>query len=532
MAVDNVNVDTILIELYKAVKMHNFYPEGHPHFESALDRSFNVLKGFIDENGELKLNIDQKGFYLNKEPLAQGFEELKSMATKLFLRRVKEMTITWRVTKEEIKAFIQLFGLEPEELLQKGGVEDFFLEKDVVGILLNEMRYEDLKKLKRELEEKKKEEEEEKKGAEGEEELEELSMGDAEAVDKARGEVGPEEEEELSSLLERLKTERDLLRYNDISVRVRERLDPLLITRAFVGAFPAVTLFLDHSQASSGLGSDLRSIASEQLDSLLVKEDLIRYLIGRAGAKEEPERKTVQRLILRCGEGAIEILLEILVDAPDASTRRNIFDTAVMFGKKLFPHLEKRIQSPKWYEVRQMVALLGELGDPAHIDKLEEAYGNEDTRVKREVLRSLARIPSSSSTAFLLKALEEEEASLMTQAIVSLGMLRDPAAIESIGEIALKWEPFADNHEPKKEAIKALGIIGDRRAVGCLTKILLKKAWFGKRAYGECRSLAANSLGMIGGEEAYGAIEEVCGSSEGELYKTCKRILEGREKRA
>ena len=152
MAVDNVNVDTILIELYKAVKMHNFYPEGHPHFESALDRSFNVLKGFIDENGELKLNIDQKGFYLNKEPLAQGFEELKSMATKLFLRRVKEMTITWRVTKEEIKAFIQLFGLEPEELLQKGGVEDFFLEKDVVGILLNEMRYEDLKKLKRELE--------------------------------------------------------------------------------------------------------------------------------------------------------------------------------------------------------------------------------------------------------------------------------------------------------------------------------------------------------------------------------------------
>jgi hypothetical protein len=35
---------------------------------------------------------------------------------------------------------------------------------------------------------------------------------------------------------------------------------------------------------------------------------------------------------------------------------------------------------------------------------------------------------------------------------------------------------------------------------------------------------------MIGGEEAYQALEKVSQGSTGELYNTCKRILDGREK--
>ncbi|MBI5587783.1 MAG: HEAT repeat domain-containing protein, partial [Deltaproteobacteria bacterium] len=103
-------------------------------------------------------------------------------------------------------------------------------------------------------------------------------------------------------------------------------------------------------------------------------------------------------------------------------------------------------------------------------------------------------------------------------------------AIDVLGKIALRWEPFADTQDAKREAIKALGIIGDPRAVPYLTSVLFKKAWIGKRTNEEVRSLAAYSLGMIGGAGAFDAIEQVEKSSRGELYITCKRILEGREK--
>jgi HEAT repeat protein len=179
-----------------------------------------------------------------------------------------------------------------------------------------------------------------------------------------------------------------------------------------------------------------------------------------------------------------------------------------------------------------MVALLGEIGDPATIDMLQQTYLHENLRVRREVLKSMARIASDRSTQFLIKALDEPDKALVNQAITSLGMLRDPAAIERLGEIALSWDSFAESQEAKREAIKALGIIGDQRAVGCLTKILLKKRWFSKVTNEDFRALSANALGMIGGEDAFKAIEKVLGGSEGDLFNTCKRILDGREKKA
>ena len=222
-------------------------------------------------------------------------------------------------------------------------------------------------------------------------------------------------------------------------------------------------------------------------------------------------------------------MLNALIDAQEASRRRNIFNATILFGKKILPLVHKELDNEQWYAVRQMVALLGELGDPSTINLLEYAYANEDLRVKKEVLKSLARIQGAASTAFLLRTLDEEDQALVIQAIISLGMLRDSSAVDEIGKIALKWKPFSDNQDSKREAIKALGIISDTRAIPYLTKILLKTRWFNKQVYEDARSLAANSLNMIGGEEAYKAIAKVRANSTGELYNICKRILDGKE---
>ena len=84
--------------------------------------------------------------------------------------------------------------------------------------------------------------------------------------------------------------------------------------------------------------------------------------------------------------------------------------------------------------------------------------------------------------------------------------------------------------ESKKEAIKALGLIGDEKAVPYLIRILFRRVWFGKKSHEGVRSLAAYSLGMIGTMEAFDAVEAASKSSGGELYSACKRILERRER--
>ncbi len=159
MPTDALTYTTILIELHKAVKMRNFYPQGHPNLDAAFGKAYGLLKKQLDESGDIKWRVDHKGFYIDKAPIAPGNETLAGLAKKLFFRRIKEITITPAATPADIKNFMTILDMEPEALFEKGGIEVFIAENDITGILLNEMRYEDLAKLKNELEEKRQEDE-------------------------------------------------------------------------------------------------------------------------------------------------------------------------------------------------------------------------------------------------------------------------------------------------------------------------------------------------------------------------------------
>ncbi len=529
-----LDYNNILIELNKAVKMHNFYPKGHPSLDLALNNCFKLIKEGMEDHEELTLTLDPKGFYTDKTPIAQNNAELAALAKKFFYRRIKELTFTPRLNEKELKGLLNILRIEPDELQTQGGAEAFFAELDIYGILLNEMRYEELLRLKKELEAKAKEEEEEKllaaegtkKAVDGEEERAEE---EEEEPEPPTPEELAKEDEQLSALLKKLESETDLLKYNDTSVRILTIANTLVDGNRFDELLPTMLTFYRHSTPASELHVDLRTVALERLDALLAYDQTIKYLIHKVGNKIEENREIIQRLILRAEERSIHFLLNALIDAQEASRRRNIFNATILFGRKILPLVHKELDNERWYAVRQMVALLGELGDPSTITLLEYAYTNDDLRVKKEILKSLARIQGPVSTAFLLRALEEEEEALVIQAIISLGMLRDPSVIDQIGKIALKWRRFSDDQEPKREAIKSLGIIGDINAVPYLTKVLLKTKWINKQVYEEARALAANSLGMIGGEDAYKAIAKVAPSSDGELYNICKRILDARD---
>lgn len=534
MAVEPVNYSTILIELNKAVKMHNFYPQGHPQLVSALGKAFNTIKNALKERSEIKLKIDLKGFYDEKLPIAQGNPEILGLAKKLYLRRVKELTITQSVTLSDLKTLISVIKMEQEDIIANGGLESIFAVKDVTGVLFNEVRYEDLKKLKKELEEK--QHDEEKTIAEATEKKEEKPAPAGEATQTKDSEPQPPEpkkeavDEELHALLEKIRGERDFLLYNDLSVRIMERSQTFVAEKNFDEVFPALAVFLDHSTAAD-IPEDISRTAHERLHSYF-SLDMLKYLVERAGRKEEPCRKAAQRLLIEAGGDAPELLLDAVIETPDATSRRHLYGTILRFGPSIRPSVEKRLARPEWYAVRQMVSLLGDFNDQASLDALELTYHHPEPRVRKEVLKTLVKIRDPRSTAILLRALEEEDESLVNQAIISLSVIKDPASAEAIGRIAQKWEPFADKQDSKKLAIKALGVMKAPGGIPYLTSVLFKKAWFGKKANEEVRVLSANALAMIGTEEAYKAIEEACAGSTGELYDACKRILGGREKKA
>ncbi|MBI5235762.1 MAG: HEAT repeat domain-containing protein [Deltaproteobacteria bacterium] len=502
--------------------MHNFYPDGHPNLDQALERCFSIIKKNVDENGDLKWRLDQKGFYDDKTPIAPGNLDVASLARKIFFRRINQITFTHRFNSRELSVFLSMLKLEPDDVHARGGAETLMAGADVSGILLNALTYDDLEKLKADLEEKKKQEAAEKELPEAAGEA-----GEADELKKQPDEKEQASADDLATLIAKIRVERDSLRYNDLSARIKEKADELLHAGDLDNVLGVMIVFLEGMKPSSGLPEEITAAADERLRSLF-NPDMMRLLVGKLGAKEEPLRDAIKRILLIADTQAFEPLLDALVSSEDAASRRHYFDGVVMFGPKMRPNVEHRLQSDKWFIVRQMAAILGELGDEGCLDELENAYGHEDTRVKKEVLKSLVKIRSKRSTAILINALEEKEESLVNQAIISLGMLKDSSAIDILGKIAGKRDPFAETREATKEAIKALGNIGNEKALPYLVPILLRKVWFGKESNEQARALAANALGAIGSKKAIDAVRDCAAASSGDLHAACRRILDAK----
>ncbi|TAN61628.1 hypothetical protein EPN18_06345 [bacterium] len=517
---------TILIELNKAVKMHNFYPVGHPNLNAILSKCFVLLRKSVDENGEIKFKLDQKGFYVNRVIVASGSLELAVFSKKFLYRRIKEITFAPQLVQSDLKILLEILMLEPDELLAKGGPEEMLAEMDSKGILLNEMRYEDLIRIKKELEEKKFDEEissvleftDENPGS---------SQKQADKIEEPKKATAEEQEEALSELTERLKNETDDLIYSDLVMRIKDKTDLLTAEKKFDEIFPALVVLTANAEPDARRSEGIKETSGSRLNEMMSDTDTLGYLVKKLANKNEPNRLAIEQMLLRGKESAVELLLEALMHSSDAQTRRIIFNVIVRFGNSITPLLERRLKDPQWFVVRQMVALLGALANPESINTLINTYDHSNVKVKREVLKSLSRLPSQRATELLINALESDDPGIVAFSVISLGVLKEASAIDAIGKVAVRWERFANNQEPKKEAIKALGLIGDKKAVPVLTKILSKKAWFGKKTNEEFRALAANSLFLIGGNEAMQEIREAYKDSEGDLYKTCKRILDG-----
>ena len=483
------------------------------------------------ESGRIKWKIDQKGFYDNKTHVARQ-RGVASLGKKLFFRRIKEITFSPRLTVSELKVLLSIVKLEPEDLLAQGGAEAVFALKDVTGVLINALRPDDLLKIKRGLEEKK---DKERKELAEEKKKEEEAPGEAQAQEAEKApppqEAEKADETTFADLISLIRDERDFIRYQDLSVRLKEKGEAVLMEKRLDEIFPACLVFVEHLSTQPRLADDLRTLASERLRSFL-NHDMIIYLVQRLAVKDEQHRGVINSILLFAGEDAARALLDSIIDSGDAIARRNLFNLIVRFGKQVRPLVEERLGNPEWYVIRQMVGLLGELKDPAAIDAIETVYANPEPRVKKEALKSLVKIGGPRATAILIRTLGEEDPSIVAQAIISLGVLKDPSVADILGEIALRRESLGETHEPKREAIKALGHIGSVKAVPYLEKLLFRKVWFGKKANEEIRILAANALGTIGTVEAYQAVQEACKDASVELYAACRRILEGREKKA
>lgn len=222
------------------------------------------------------------------------------------------------------------------------------------------------------------------------------------------------------------------------------------------------------------VGSGPGRLATERLLRRLQRRGTLE-LLARC-VPQAIDRLPLLELLARAGELAVDILVQQLMDAEDSPTRRAYFDSIVSLdlGATL---LFEKVHDPRWYVVRNIVALLGEMGVEQADTVLLPLLASDDERLRIAVARALLRLGTPRALQGLHGAIDDTVAEVRRISAVAYGLapssgatglsVRPPAARLSA---ALDREPDED---VALEMLASLGRLGSADAIQRLLRIAL-----------------------------------------------------------
>ncbi|MGB3340446.1 MAG: HEAT repeat domain-containing protein [bacterium] len=99
----------------------------------------------------------------------------------------------------------------------------------------------------------------------------------------------------------------------------------------------------------------------------------------------------VRKAIVKFGRDAVNEGLQILKEAEDIALKSKLVDIMKNIGKESVEMLVENLGSNEWYIRRNIIAMLGDIGDKSVLPDVERLLADEDDRVRLELVRTFAK---------------------------------------------------------------------------------------------------------------------------------------------
>ena len=489
-----------LIELHKAVKGAGFYPEGHPYRTESMQRAFALCVTLVAEV-ELTLGVTRQGFLSLGEPV-EGNVMAQQLAYECFIRRIANITFMQDLLAADLESFVQLLAEDPQKINYLGGFPKLLEERGVRTIWVNEK---DLASIRA------------KRSGCGDK-VEEGREGMAAPEPRAR----PAGKRTIADILPLMAQEKSDRRYQELGREVVARFSeepggPLL---------PALEELLRQH------GEPLRSLPQREYALFTLgqlADGAADQLLAPLESRKCPERASIHRVLAALGGKGAYWVIQRLCLAKEVFERKALAAALVAIGTPAVGPLLAMLDDDRWYVVRNMVAILGEIRSEDAVLALKKPLCHHDARVRKEAIRALMKIGGDASLLLLLPLLEEQDEGVVRQAILCLGLMRSRESVPALLRILERRDLLLKELAVKKEVVAALGHIGDRRVTGQLLKLLGARGWpvLGRRL--ELKVAVAASLGMLGDESALPALAEHA-RGKGALAEACREAIDSLER--
>lgn len=484
------NCLTALIKLIKAV---GYYPCGHPALQAVGEQALQHFLPLLAEGANIQCNIRKDGISVDGAVVGEKNPHLLKLAGYLFMRRLQSLVILPDLSARDLARFAGCLCLPPEDLQRRGGLAELLLAQRVASIWTNELDLSAILARREEL-------------LAQPPEAEETTIAGTVASQPTTETPAEEPRLDLAGLLRELGETTTDQRFTELLQQLPGLFRPQLQDSGRALVHQAL-LQLQAATGNLKLEQHRRQALLQTLQQLLTP-DTLDFLIDTLGNRSLPapqREEAVQALLFYQGAVTAALMNRLSLEA-DAQIRKTLTETLVRQGSVALPVLLEHLRDERWYVARNAVAILGEIRDPAATGPMKPMLAHPDSRVRRETVRALTRIGGQNATGVLLQLLEGTDADLSQQALLSLGAMKNPAAVPALLRL-LAQENGTRGPELRRGAIKALGEIGAVEAVAPLIGILASKRFWRPGRHNELRAAAAAALGEIGDETALPVLE-------------------------
>lgn len=499
-------LEAALNALAKALKSMNLYPQDHPLLEESIASAMLQLNPLLQE-GELVLLWSRDACSVDERaPLKSSSLTAKALSREMLTRKLQRLIILPELSAKDFKAFLSIVTTDAASIYADGGIETEMLRAGITTIGANEV---DLSLLGGE-----KQEEE---TVESEEEAED-------PVDIRLSLLG------MDILLGMLKAEPREAQFLQLAREVIDSAEELKRQEAFETLLPVIETLLEvhATENRPATQKDFIRYALEQI----AKGAMTTYLLDRIEEHAAENEVMLGRLCAAIGQTLAYPLIQRLCVAESLHARKTIAIALTRSGEAAIPAIIPMLKDERWYVVRNMVTILGEIGSLEAVNALQMTALHPEPRVRKEVIKSFLKIDPQAAEHTLISLIDDEDEDVVRQAIYSLGTIRSRGAVRRFLDIVTAPDMFLNNLSLKKKVLAALGKIGDHQATATLMDIIASRGWLAPGRWQEFKIAAAAALGQLGDETAIPLLKKLalrntplgsaCGNAADNLERLAK----------
>jgi hypothetical protein len=180
--------------------------------------------------------------------------------------------------------------------------------------------------------------------------------------------------------------------------------------------------------------------------------------------------------LLALGHDALLPLFEAFAKDEVAGGRRHVFDALCGFGKAAVDEAVKRLNDPRSYVVRGLLMLIRHSGTREVVPAVKPLLQHKDPHIRIGALSVLLKFKEIAAVTRLRQELQSHDADIVGEAVALAGLYRVAEVVPDLVPLFRKVMLIDADYGANEELIKALGEIGDRRAIPALER-LARSTW-------------------------------------------------------